>query len=466
MSSHLDPDGPLARWLSDHQDLVTEAMERIVGSGSLPEGEVLAAVTHRNELPEDARKELVQLVHDQASAAGVKLNSVGDAESSLVWKLEALLPTGASLEDALRTLGRSVQSPLRVWLSDHADLVAQSRARIQERAALGERDQEADLLTALTHQEALPGPALEDLAEVLRTETQQVGLGTSSAHFTSGEGVPLLASRLGSGARLRDALIGCVYDGANSTSSRILAHDLSNEFWSMVSAILVRIAGARRSTGIDEIQSAIASVLGQEREVEFRTLGEFISYLSTRIHWKGRHRDRRMRPQQPLDQKQAEQMPESGPGPATQASQESEAERLQDTIGRLSKRDQLLVQARLNGTSHEDLSDQLGLGYEATRKASLRAWKRLLDLVRPSTPTSSENGDRGPEAAEPDEGSAATPLEQVRDEDARRILDETSPVLRLDPQTQLEQVRDEAARIIGLEREAPEPEDDERGAAQ
>lgn len=275
-------------------------------------------------------------------------------------------------------------TPLAGWLSDHEALVTQARSRIAKRAAPGEREREAALLAAITHQDALPGPAMEALTRVLRGEAEQAGLGTSSAHFASGEGVPLLASRLGSGARLKDALAGCVYDGARSTSSRLLRNELSNEFWSMVSAILVRMAGARRSTGIDEVQSAIASVLGQEHEVEFRTLGEFISYLSTRIHWKGRHHDRRLRPQQPLDQKQAEQMPQSGPGPATQASQESEAERVQATIGRLSARDQLLVQARLNGTSSEELADQLGMGYEAARKASLRAWKRLLELVRPA----------------------------------------------------------------------------------
>ena len=300
---------------------------------------------------------------------------------------------------ASRTMGARMSSPLAPdtplagWLSDHEALVAQARARIAERAAPGEREREAELLAAITHQDALPGPAMEALTRLLREETEQAGLGTSSAHFASGEGVSLLASRLGSGARLKDALAGCVYDGARSTSSRLLGNELSNEFWSMVSAILVRMAGARRSTGIDEVQSAIASVLGQEREVEFRTIGEFISYLSTRIHWKGRHHDRRLRPQQPLDQKQAEQMPQSGPGPATQASQESEAERLQATIGRLSARDQILVQARLNGTSHEELADQLGMGYEAARKASLRAWKRLLELVRPA---GDENEDQRP----------------------------------------------------------------------
>ena len=115
------------------------------------------------------------------------------------------------------------------WLSDHEALVAQARARIAERAAPGEREREPELLAAITHQDALPGPAMEALTRLLRGETEQAGLGTSSAHFASGEGVPLLASRLGSGARLKDALAGCVYDGARSTSSRLLGNELSND---------------------------------------------------------------------------------------------------------------------------------------------------------------------------------------------------------------------------------------------
>lgn len=269
-------------------------------------------------------------------------------------------------------------SALRAWLGKHAEAVEAARGEIGR----DDRVPEAEVLALHGHLDELPNPVLEDLAEHLRSSCLETGLGPSSAHFVSGEGLAQVASRLRSGSRLRDALIGAVYDGSDHAEALLLAKELSNEFWAMISRVLVRIAGARPQTGTDEVQSAIASVLGQEREVEFRTLGEFISYLRTRMSWKGRNGDRRQRPFQHIEPQVVDQMARTGPGPATLAADASVVERIKAYIARLNDRDQYLITARLERVSMEEQAEHLGLGIEACRKASQRAWTRLREIVR------------------------------------------------------------------------------------
>jgi DNA-directed RNA polymerase specialized sigma24 family protein len=269
-------------------------------------------------------------------------------------------------------------SALRAWLDRHAEAVSAARAEVGRE----DRVEEAEILALHAQLDALPNPVLEALAERLRSICRTAGLGESSAHFVSGEGLGRVASRLRSGYRLRDAVLGAVYDGTDHADALLLSKELSNEFWAMISGLLIRMAGARPQTGTDEVQSAIASVLGQEREVEFRTLGEFISYLRTRMSWKGRNGDRRQRPFQHIEPQAVDQMAKTGPGPATLAAEASVVERIKSYIARLNERDQYLITARLDRVPMEEQAERQGLSLEACRKASQRAWTRLREIVK------------------------------------------------------------------------------------
>lgn len=206
------------------------------------------------------------------------------------------------------------------------------------------------------------------------------GLGEATHACAIGQGRTQLVARLSAGRRMSDACLGLAYECGQDLH---LDHAslLRNEFWARIMEILRRIAQAQGQQEGDGIQSAIASILGQQNALEFRTLPEFLSYLKKRMKWKRLNEGRRQSPIRPIEQEEAERIVQSGPGPATQVAEESVMERLRGYIGLLSERDQYLIMARLRGVPFEDQCRHLQVGMDACRKASTRAWERLMNII-------------------------------------------------------------------------------------
>lgn len=214
-------------------------------------------------------------------------------------------------------------------------------------------------------------------------DNSSLHLGPRSFGWLSTTGRSLFLRRLRYTELLTDGVLGAVYDGRTYVEDLELADQLRNEFWGHISHLLRQMAG--RSSGpedqIDLIQSAITSILGEAPRLDFRTQTQFLSYLMTRIKWKASNKSNRRRDKFLLDQEAAAQVVDDTAGPATKAALNSLHGRARARLAQLDQRSQYLITARLQNVSAEDQALHLGISLEACRKASQRAWKRILEAL-------------------------------------------------------------------------------------
>lgn len=213
--------------------------------------------------------------------------------------------------------------------------------------------------------------------------TNALHLGPAAEAWLLHDGRGILLRRLKATTQIHDAILGAVYDGQHIRENPHCAEQLKNEFWGHISMLLKRMAGrgTDREDSVDLMQSAIASVLSKDTNLEFWTQAQFLSYLMRRMSWKlnnhvGRRRDKIL-----MDSEAAAKVQEHRHGPATRAAEASLHGRARERVSRLGAREQYLVQARLDGVPMEERAKHLGLSIDACRKASLRAWKMILNAL-------------------------------------------------------------------------------------
>lgn len=256
------------------------------------------------------------------------------------------------------------------------------------------------------------------------------GLGSASLDYLGHEGRDPLRHALqapSSGSRVRDAVLQTIYKAGLERGTKGRSVLLRNEFWSVIWSMIFRIAGASRNDRKEEhLQSVVSSILALEEAPEFRTIPSFMQYILTRLRWKEAGEHRRRRP---------EDLPKEEPrdpraGPATEFETLEDGSILKDAIRKLPPRERYLIMARLDGKPMEEQAVDLELSYEAARKASQRAWRKLVDFLRgkygdhedPSDP------DADPEEVDPDETSSPEQDSEDPDpEDAERGDDGEAP---------------------------------------
>lgn len=207
----------------------------------------------------------------------------------------------------------------------------------------------------------------------------------SLARVNSPDGRAAVQRRLDQGATPSSAALGAVFEGMHA--DRELLGEFVHYFHQR--ALGVRIVdlypGLRRilDTG-DLAQSVMEDLLPDLAELEFRSEGQFLSYLVTRMKWKAADGSgsARMRRETALSE------PDPAPaGPLTPETGESlrglirieEREELLRRIHRLPARDCAMVRAFLRDEPAAVTRERLGLSEAAHRKALQRALQALRD---------------------------------------------------------------------------------------
>ncbi|HJM40119.1 MAG TPA: sigma-70 family RNA polymerase sigma factor [Planctomycetota bacterium] len=133
----------------------------------------------------------------------------------------------------------------------------------------------------------------------------------------------------------------------------------------------------------DLVQSVFAEIWGNLPDFEFTTRGAFISLLSQRMKWKASNESRRMRTQKRREDLRASTTPEeigvaiNQPGPLTENLSKEERDQMAIAVFRLPPRDRQIVMFSLNGFSHAEIAERMGLEVSTARKALNRAVSRM-----------------------------------------------------------------------------------------
>ena len=211
-------------------------------------------------------------------------------------------------------------------------------------------------------------------------------LGPESAAFLRDARVRVLVlARLRAGAELPDAVLAEVHREAAGNRS------LANEFlgYFLRSAHLrgrrsLRMGLRRFLDSWDLAQSGLGDVWSDLASLRFDDRASFLALLAQRMRWKSSRLGERTSRLEEIDEP-------STPDPADDGSNHSEPERraieseesglLALAVLKLSARDQALVRSYLRGAPIEAVMREHGLGYEAARRARLRAVNRAREAV-------------------------------------------------------------------------------------
>lgn len=182
------------------------------------------------------------------------------------------------------------------------------------------------------------------------------------------------------GAAVEDAVLRCIFEATSKDS------ELTNEFLNyflqhLLKLKIVNIQPSLRrmvDTG-DLVQSVFTEIWGKLPDFEFTTRGAFISLLCQRLKWKASNENRRMKTQSRREDLRASSSPEKmgaksdQMGPLSENLSQEEQRQMAVAIFRLPPRDRQIVTLSLQGFSHSEIGERMGLEVSSARKALNRA---------------------------------------------------------------------------------------------
>lgn len=191
------------------------------------------------------------------------------------------------------------------------------------------------------------------------------------------------------GVELADAVLRLAHGEAIHNSS------IGDEFLSHFLTAMMRVgrfsmrAGLRRYLDSGDLVNSVAgSVWKDLATVKFSTRREYLAFLGRRLQWKAADKakalaagKRRLDLQLNIDFESAGVANLDQAGPATQAGNQEDVDRLLAILPRLPKRDQDILRSALRGESVQQIAEAMELSQEAARKALKRAIKKAQRLL-------------------------------------------------------------------------------------
>jgi len=224
-------------------------------------------------------------------------------------------------------------------------------------------------------------------AQVAAVAAEQRGPAGGAA-LARPENLAAIRQRLAAGRDEEDAVMGVAFELAKT--DRVLADEFLAPFLATMSRLghLQLRPSLRRflDTG-DLVQSVLGGLWQDLAQIEYRTRGEFLSYLSQRLKWKASDHARgleagRRREDQRAEADLGELLPLDGPaGPASRAGGREDRERLLAALLKLPPRDRRALSLQLRGSTTQEIAEELDLRPDATRKLLQRAVERTRALM-------------------------------------------------------------------------------------
>jgi len=195
----------------------------------------------------------------------------------------------------------------------------------------------------------------------------------------------LAVARVRAGASVEDAVLAVVFQSAREDRA------LAGEFLAGILGDTMRVAHSALSRGMrhlmdtgDLAHSVLGDLWSDLDSVEFRTRGQFVTFLLRKLRWKNARNVRaeggtlKRGGAEPLDHEAADARERGAePSPLSAAGRDDDLRRLVLLMRHLEPREQEMLRLYLGGASRKAIAAELGLPLAGVHRAMRRLTERL-----------------------------------------------------------------------------------------